>query len=410
MGSSATELLNYLVKNGTINLDDVKNEMEKSKIESVLREHPYKIYQGKDGRWITHVIDPDASEKRRKLAKKSKDDLYEELYRIYTSGDEKERLRNITLEELFPKWIAYKALHTRASTYITRIKSEWKRYYEGTAITKIPIRDLTKLMLDEWIHRIVQENDLTRNQYYNCSIIMRQALDYAVDLNIIEINYFDRIKVDGRRMFRKTKKKPSETQVFTRDEVEKIRKLVWEDFYSRTKLNQNAPLAVLFQFLTGLRIGELCALKFSDVDGYYLHVQRMLRRDTKEIVEHTKGNSEDRVVILTEEARRIIECAKERQLELGRESEFIFSTTGEVISYYAITDLYRKYCRKMGIVHKSSHKSRKTYISSMIDANVNINTIREMVGHSDERTTYNNYCYDRRSDDEKLIQIEAALA
>lgn len=64
----------------------------------------------------------------------------------------------------------------------------------------------------------------------------------------------------------------------------------------------------------------------------------------------------------------------------------------------------------MGIIHKNSHKTRKTYISALIDGKVNINTIREMVGHADERTTYNNYCFDRSTEDEKKALIENALA
>ena len=60
-------------------------------------------------------------------------------------------------------------------------------------------------------------------------------------------------------------------------------------------------------------------------------------------------------------------------------------------------------------MRKSSHKTRKTYISALIDGKVNINTIREMVGHADERTTYNNYCFDRSTEDEKVNLIEKAL-
>ena len=64
----------------------------------------------------------------------------------------------------------------------------------------------------------------------------------------------------------------------------------------------------------------------------------------------------------------------------------------------------------MEIERKSSHKARKTCISTMIDGGVNINTIREMVGHADERTTYNNYCFDRATDAEKHAKIEQAFA
>ena len=212
-------------------------------------------------------------------------------------------------------------------------------------------------------------------------------------------------------MFRHERKKASETQIYTRSEEAQLKRMAWDDFENRIKVHQLSPLAVLFQFETGVRIGELVALRYEDVNGRYLHVQRMWRRNAKEIVEHTKGTYGDREVILTSEALRIIESARKRQEELGVSTDgYIFSITDEPVSYYAVSDLYRKYCNKMGIEVKSSHKSRKTVISSMIDANMNINTIREMAGHADERTTYNNYCFDRSTEDERIEQMERALA
>ena len=80
------------------------------------------------------------------------------------------------------------------------------------------------------------------------------------------------------------------------------------------------------------------------------------------------------------------------------------------LPYQPIQYLYEQYCKRLGIVQKSSHKSRKTYISTLYDAGVNINSIREFVGHADEQTTLHNYCYDRKSQQEKLEQVEKALA
>ena len=82
---------------------------------------------------------------------------------------------------------------------------------------------------------------------------------------------------------------------------------------------------------------------------------------------------------------------------------------GKPLTERSIADLYRKYCKKLGIVQKSSHKSRKTYISQLIDGGVNLNTIREMVGHADEHTTLGNYCFDRNEDKEKELAIDYAL-
>ena len=43
---------------------------------------------------------------------------------------------------------------------------------------------------------------------------------------------------------------------------------------------------MLFQFQTGIRIGELCVIRYEDLTEQrgYIHIQRMLRRDTSEVV------------------------------------------------------------------------------------------------------------------------------
>ena len=52
---------------------------------------------------------------------------------------------------------------------------------------------------------------------------------------------------------------------------------------------------------------------------------------------------------------------------------------------------------------------RKTFISKMIDASVNLNTIRKIVGHSSEQTTLGNYCYDRYDKSEIYTTITNAF-
>ena len=54
---------------------------------------------------------------------------------------------------------------------------------------------------------------------------------------------------------------------------------------------------------------------------------------------------------------------------------------------------------------------RKTYISALIDSGeINIDKIRELVGHEDERTTFHNYCHNRETDARTHENIERALS
>lgn len=401
-----TELCDIL----NISIDDVEQAMKKAEIDRILKQHPYKITLS-SGRWQTYIKDDTQPSGRKKLVKPTEEKLNIALYEYYKEHNEQTQRNNITLKTLYPEWKEYKSSHTTAQNYIRRINNDWNKYYKDSDIINKKIKNLDKLTLDKWAHELIQKYKMSKTQYYNCTIIMRQVLDYAVDSNIISENPFSLIKIDGRRLFRQVKKKPNETQVYSKKELTQLSTMAWNDFYSNNKLKyQLSPLAILFQFQTGIRLGELCVVRFSDVQGDYINIERMYRYETKEVVNHTKG-FEDRKVLLTSTAKELIRIAKEYQLQQGFCADgYIFSCSNKPLSEASIAGLYKKYCEEMGTLRKSSHKSRKTYISSLIDGQVNINTIREMVGHADERTTYNSYCFDRHTEREKQLQIETALA
>ena len=183
------ELLEVAVKSGIIDIDSVKQSMTKVKKDEILKNHPYKIYQGNDGRWRTYVSDSMSKQGRKLLVKSSETALVKVLVDYYNGLEEEESNRRITLRRLYPRWIEYKKLHTNAQSYIIRIESDWKKYYLNNSIIDVPIQRLNKLKLDVFAHKLIQDYCMTKNQYYNATVIIRQALLYAVDLGIIAVSY-----------------------------------------------------------------------------------------------------------------------------------------------------------------------------------------------------------------------------
>ena len=238
------------------------------------------------------------------------------------------------------------------------------------------------------------------------SIIMRQCLDYAVEKELIKTNLFRKVHVDGRRVFRRTPKKRSQSQVFTDEEVKKIYEYAIQDYNRGELIYELSPLAVIFMFQTGLRISEVCAVRYEDIEGDRLHVQRMLQRDTNKVLDRTKGTFQDRYVFMTPESNKTVRLAKKRQWERGVSSDgYIFSVNDKPCSCSSIAQRFRNYCKWMGIEHKSSHKARKTFVSAALDSGINLNTVREAVGHQDERTTLQSYLYDRSGNEELKQQF-----
>ena len=104
-------MLIFLQQQGMINLDDVRNKMKETERQRLLSQHKYKIFQDKDGRWKTTLVDPSKKTGRRLIAKTHLHDLEDVIIASYSAvEDEKYIKENIyTLETIFPLWLKYKA-------------------------------------------------------------------------------------------------------------------------------------------------------------------------------------------------------------------------------------------------------------------------------------------------------------
>lgn len=408
---SQEELLHFVLGRANLSLDGVVSDYMKVRKEQILANHPYTIFESKDGRYRTYVKDPAMSCSRRMIVKSSRENLEDAIVEHYISMSDDLISANATLASLYPDWIEYKALHVEYPT-INRVKKDWKRYYEGAAIVNKPISKITKLDLDEWIHKMIKEYDMDYHQYGNFSLIIRQELEYAVDRGIIDSNPFLSVKIDKKRVLRAEHKKPDETQVFTLEELEFIYECAEKDFLSnRRPKHKLVPLAVQFLFQTGLRLCEVAALRYADIDGNEIIVRRMVRYPGGEIIDSTKGTFGDRRVPLTPKALELIDAAKKKHKDSGQKyMEYIFVMTGDPIhTYLAIQKAFAKYCKELEIQQRGPHKARKTYISELLEFGININTVRAIAGHKDEHTTFNNYCYDRKTKSERNAQVIAAI-
>ncbi len=412
-GAAAEQILNFLIADGRIDLGDVQSDMRQARRDLVLENHPYAIYKGKDGRYRTYVKDYSKKNNRRLIAKQTMEDLLEALCDDYY-GVDRSTAKNkeaYTMASLFEEWLEYKSLHV-AQTTVDRTRRDWTRYYAGEKITRKPIVTLTKLELDVWVHEMIRKFEMNKHRFANFRSILRQELDYAVDLGIISHNPFNDVKVNARRVLAPEHKKEDHTQVFTKEELAGLRELAWEDFHKKEHpVHQLAPLAVMFMFVTGVRVGEVCAIRYEDITGNTLTVRRMVEYPSGKVIDHTKGAFGDRKIPLIPQAMELIEAARQRQRECGvSDTGYLFSMRDTPILYTSVTKAFYAYCDRLGIDAKSSHKARKTFISSLLDEDVNLNTVRQIAGHVDERTTLNNYYFDRSSDEEKIAKMTKALA
>lgn len=406
--------MQYLVQSGKIDADAVKNEMTEKQNEKLLAVHPYAIShirdpRYKDGRWRTYIEDKSRPNNRRAITKTRRDDLIKYLLEYYQKEVEPK-----TMESLLDEYLDDKRRVTQKET-VARDRRTWNQHFADKDIVKIPIEDLTGDDLREWLENLIDTERLTKHQYTNIKTIVNQMFDYAVKKKYISGSPIHGVRINKNKI-RPEHKKPGKTQRFLDSEVQGIKALAWDDFSeSRHRIHQLAPLALIFMFCTGTRIGEACAVKWSDIEDRVITVQRMLSGESNEVKDSVKmGNKGfgDRTIPLIKEARTVLDAARERQLQAGmyREDGFIFSMrVGEPCPYSTLAKCFYTYCRKLGIIAKSSHKARKTFGSTMLDSGVSVEIVRKLLGQLHEETTYGSYHFDATEDDEKESVIEMAL-
>ncbi len=422
-GNQMNALLN-LIACGRINLDDVLRQDEEMKKQETLKQHKYPISYGKgDNRWHTYIPDDTRPNGRKSVAKRNKEDLEEYLIGFYSKLEKAKKEKPETLGTFYPVWLRHKSLETKQGDYIKRIDSDWRKYYAKDPIADIPLVELTAGYLKDWCLKSIKERNLTKTQFYNMSIILRQGLQYAHDIQAIPCNPFEKVKVDSK-LFARPRKKADKEEVFLYDEQPKLEQAAYEDF-ENTKCTFSLSIPLSFQL--GIRVGECVALKFSDVDETatnYIHVQRMevddytLTDDSRvqprghKVVEHTKTEAGDREIYLTKKAREIIQTIHDFNKAHSLPTDgYIFVNENGNAHRSSMDYRLRKCCRMAGIPERSTHKLRKSYVSTLIDSGeINIKQIMRTVGHKSAKTTYGNYCFNRRGEAETQESFEKALS
>jgi site-specific recombinase XerD len=128
---------------------------------------------------------------------------------------------------------------------------------------------------------------------------------------------------------------------------------------------------------TGLRVGELAAVRLGDVE--------ISERKGSVTVRSGKG-SKYRVVPLNLDARRAISEYIEVRPKVADEHLFI-SQRGAGIGAQAIENVVKKYARRAGLDDVSPHTLRHSFGKSALDAGVDLVTVAALLGHDSVETT-----------------------
>lgn len=395
---SEQEILKFAVDNGIIQIDTIQKQIEMNERIKYLEMHQSKIWQSTDGKWYTYL--PDIEKGRRLLKRKSEKEIVDEVIKYY-----KENQAEPTIDDVFHEWIERKLQYgeIQKQTY-DRYLIDYRRFYENTNFSKRKVQYLDENSLEDFIMECISKKKLTSKAYGNLRIITRGMLMYAKKRKYTTFNaniFFNDLELSSK-IFTKNYKADEEI-VFSKDEIQKIIAFLEAE---KPKITN---LGVLIAIYTGMRVGEIVALKWEDIHENYIHINRRQvmyngEDDCRiyEVKDCPKTEAGIRDVVIVPEVEKYLKRAK----HINPFTKYVFEKNGKPITIHTLSMVLYRACDKLNIPRRGMHSLRKTYATTLINAGVDESIVINQMGHTNIKTTKDYYYYNNKTKD-KLRDIIA---
>ena len=273
--------------------------------------------------------------------------------------------------EVMMEWNEFHSIKVSAPTILNYSKSIniLKPGIGERDIKDITKEDIQKLFIE------FRNRGLAENTIINYSKPIRQSLEYAAKKEYIPKSPYTDIIIP------KTEK--NEINPFTEEEVKKI-------------LSVDSPAwfkdAVQIAFRTGMRKGEIFALKKQDIDfdNCFVSVIRTQAKTAEGyIVKSAKTKASHRRIAID---KTTLDILKRRSMQGG--TDYIFSCpNGEMMIPSSINYMLKKKCKLAGIKRHRFHDLRHGHATYLLKNNVHPKIVQERLGHSCVKITLDTYSH-----------------
>ena len=197
--------------------------------------------------------------------------------------------------------------------------------------------------------------------------------------------------------------KDSKICILSKHEQNKVTNYILENL-------SNKNIGLLISLYSGLRIGELCALQWNDIDFKMniLSVNKTIQR----VYIKDKNKNISKVIITTpktKNANREIPINKEflellKQLK-AKGNDYIITGTNKYLEPRSYRKYFNNVLKKVKIKQFNFHSLRHTFATNCISLGVDYKTVSELLGHVNVNITLNLYVHPRLSQKKKCIDM-----
>lgn len=397
-------ILSNLQSDATLDVESLKALVEgienDVKRKELLKQHPSPIKQLPNGRWYTRI-------NGKKYERTKKEDLENLIVNSFKTENRQ------TLISLFNSYLELRKQIVSPTTWRKEI-NYFKKYLSLSDLGQKSIEDIT---IDDGYtflrYCLTIKPEMKRRYWNNLNSFLNQMFQYCIDRRMIPDNPIRNMH-PRRDYFDPPKKTRDGDTVFNRIEQKCVCELAEDDALT-TKVA--LPLGIIILFNLGLRDGELCALKWGDVEkvkeSQFIHVQReMVENVTEEgktkgvlILDHCKTPAGDRRLPVNAKCMETLNQIRELNEKKGiptSDDDFILlrKEKGKILpcTSRCIDSRLRKYCKNAGMsVIKSPHDIRRTVLTNLYQAGMPLKKIQEFAGHATLQQTLE---YLRNMDDD----------
>jgi len=319
------------------------------------------------------------------------------VYELKNSGP----VARMTVRELFTEYkkaVSHELRETSMKKTEGIICDHVLSFFEDT-----PLDKLTAPMIQKWKNYIEEKGFQTRTKQniYSC---FRALLNWGVKLDYLQTNIL--LKVGNFKSSDVIKK---EMLYYTADEYKKFSNAA-KEYAEKSNVISDWDFFVFFSiaFYTGLRKGEIHALKWSDIDENYLKVSRSISQKLTGPDRETppKNKSSIRTLQIPVPLMNILNEHKKRYENAKNFSEDYRICGGEqCLRDTSVENMNIKFSALAGVKKIRIHDFRHSHVSLLANAGINIQEIARRLGHSDIKMTWNTYSHLYPKEEERAIEI-----
>lgn len=367
------------------------------------------IRKRNDGRWeARYIINRDMYGKA--IYKSVYAHSYKEVKQKLKQLNAKEKIPEdkISIEHVCLEWLSNVRISVKSSTFSNYHTVVYKHIIPR--IGKHNLQLFTPVILNQFINELSQKGRLdgkgglspkTIKDIYS---IVELILSYGIKQGYL--NHFDFHNI-----------------MLPKVESKKVNVLNEREYHTlTTHLITHADIenvGTLLSLYTGIRLGELCALTWSDIDFEYgvLTINKTLQRiknldsdelqKTKIIITQPKSQNSIRKIPLQKFLLQILKEIKAKYK--CKENTFLLTGSKRHIEPRLYENKFKKHLKSVEVKETNFHTLRHTFATKAVEQGMDIKTISELLGHSTVKFTLDRYVHSsleqKRMGMEKLISF-----